>query len=108
MAQILIDPLNSLQSLSQTLFLTLSPSQTKPPQPPQISSFLSVDEQLSHALSLAHNHQVKQRWIQALKEEVLSLEKAWREVIELLEGGRISLGKWEERIRGIQASSGGE
>jgi hypothetical protein len=108
---ILLTPLNQLQSLANALFLSLSPSQSKPPPPPPISAFLAVDQQLAHALILAQSHQVKQRKIEALKEELLSLEREWRDIVEALEAGRIilrdSIVEGEERIKAIEHASKG-
>lgn len=91
MSAILLAPLNELQALSHTLFLSLSPAITKPPPPPALSSFLACDEALSAAMALAHKHQIKQRKIDALKAEILELDARWREICVELESGKREL-----------------
>ncbi|KAI0035339.1 vitamin-D-receptor interacting mediator subunit 4-domain-containing protein [Vararia minispora EC-137] len=106
MTNVLLDPLNNLQSLSLLLFQSLSPPQNKPPPPPPISAFIECDATLAAALQLARVHQAKQRRIEALKDEVLELEMRWREVIGGLEEGRraleVTIDEGEERIRAIK------
>jgi mediator of RNA polymerase II transcription subunit 4 len=91
MNEILSQPLTDLQSLSQSLFQSLSPAQSKPPPPPPISSFLACDAALANAIQLARIHQNKQRRIERLKNEVLELEERWREVCMELESGKREL-----------------
>ncbi|KAJ7777447.1 vitamin-D-receptor interacting mediator subunit 4-domain-containing protein [Mycena metata] len=102
----LLQPLNELQALSQTLFLALSPVQTKPPPPPSLASFLACDQALSAAVNVAHTHQIKQRKIEALKDEILELDRRWREICTELEAGRRELEEMieegEERIKSIE------
>ncbi|KAG6910212.1 hypothetical protein DXG01_012347 [Tephrocybe rancida] len=106
MSNILLAPLNELQTLSHTLFLSLSPVQTKPPPPPTLAAFLDCDKALSSAVNLAHKHQIKQRRIDALEQEILELEARWREVASALEGGKRELEEMieegEERIKAIE------
>ncbi|KAG6853636.1 hypothetical protein C0991_002696 [Blastosporella zonata] len=106
MSNILLAPLNELQALSHTLFLSLSPAQTKPPPPPTLAAFLECDKALSSAVNLAHTHQIKQRRIDALEEEILELEARWREIASALEGGKRELDEMiqegEERIKAIE------
>ncbi|GLB41746.1 putative vitamin-D-receptor interacting Mediator subunit 4 [Lyophyllum shimeji] len=105
---ILLAPLNDLQALSHTLFLSLSPVQTKPPPPPPLSAFLACDEALSSGVSLARKHQIKQRRIDALEQEILDLEARWREIASVLESGKRELEEMiqegEERIKAIEAA----
>ncbi|KAJ7035599.1 vitamin-D-receptor interacting mediator subunit 4-domain-containing protein [Mycena alexandri] len=102
----LLQPLNELQALSQTLFLALSPVQTKPPPPPSLASFLACDQALSAAVNLAHTHQIKQRKIETLKYEILELDRRWREICTELEAGKRELEEMieegEERIKSIE------
>ncbi|KAK2463644.1 hypothetical protein APHAL10511_004395 [Amanita phalloides] len=111
MSSILLTPLNKLQSLSQTLFLSLSPAQTKPPPPPPLSAFLACDKALSDAVNLAYRHQLGQRRIEALEEENLQLERRWREVCTDLEAGKRELddiiAEGEERIKAIEKAREG-
>lgn len=111
MNALLSAPLSELQSLSQALFLSLSPLQSKPPPPPPISAFLSTDAALASAIQLARVHQNKQRRIEALKDEILELEGRWLEICRALEQGRRELEEMidegEERCQAIaQAKQG--
>ncbi|KAF5373297.1 hypothetical protein D9615_007486 [Tricholomella constricta] len=106
MSSILLAPLNELQALSHTLFLSLSPVQTKPPPAPPLSAFLDCDKALASAINLAHKHQIKQRQIDALEQEILDLEARWREIASALEIGKRELEdmieEGEERIKAIE------
>ncbi|KAG6828921.1 hypothetical protein H0H92_006307 [Tricholoma furcatifolium] len=108
MSNILLTPLNDLQALSHTLFLSLSPAQTKPPPPPTLAAFLECDKALSAAINLAHKHQIKQRRIDALEQEILELETRWREIASALEDGKRELEdmieEGDERIKAIEHS----
>ena len=112
MTNILLDPLNKLGTLSQVLFQSLSPPQTKPPPPPPISAFAECDAALASALELARAHQVKQRKIEKLKDEVVELEMRWREVLEKLETGRreleVIVDEGQERIKTIERAKEGQ
>lgn len=111
MSEILLEPLNQLQTLSQQLFLSLGPPQARPPPPPSISSFLSVDAALAAAVQLSRIHQVKQRKIEQLKGEVLDLHRRWRLIVQELEEGRKELGvmvkEGDERIKAIEDAKAG-
>ena len=111
MSSVLLSPLNELQSLSHTLFLSLSPVQSKPPPPPPLSSFLACDEALSSAIDLARKHQIRQRKINALENEILESDARWREIVLELENGRKELeqviDEGEERIRAIEQAKKG-
>lgn len=87
----LLSPLNELQSLSQTLFLALSPPQSKPPPLPPLATFLECDKALASAISLAHIHQLKQRRIDALEAEILDLDAQWREICGELAASKAEL-----------------
>ncbi len=87
----LLGPLNELQSLSQTLFLALSPPQSKPPPLPELATFLQCDKALASAIGLAHIHQLKQRKIDALEAEILDLDAQWREICRELAAGKAEL-----------------
>ncbi|KAI0773293.1 vitamin-D-receptor interacting mediator subunit 4-domain-containing protein [Trametes elegans] len=106
MSEILLEPLARLQALAHTLFLSLGPPQSRPPPPPSIGELITVDAQLSDAIRLARAHQVKQRRIEQLKEEVLALDRAWRETVRTLDEGRRELDtlvrEGEERIKAIE------
>lgn len=111
MSSILMDPLNELQSLSQTLFLSLSPPQTKPPPPPPLEAFLRCDRTLADAINLAQTHQIKQRQIEALETEILGLENQWRKICEELDKGKKELQELieegEERLKAIEQAKKG-
>lgn len=111
MTAILLEPLSNLQSLSQTLFLSLSPAQSKPPPPPPTSTFLDCDAALAAALQLVHVHQIKQRKIELLKNEILDLEARWREICSELEKGKNELEniitEGKERISAINQAKQG-
>ncbi|KAF8075037.1 vitamin-D-receptor interacting mediator subunit 4-domain-containing protein [Lyophyllum atratum] len=106
MSSILLAPLNELQALSHTLFLSLSPIQTKPPPAPPLSAFLACDKALSSAVNLAHKHQIKQRRIDALEQDILDLETEWRKIASALEAGKRELEEMieegEERTKAIE------
>lgn len=111
MNEIISQPLLELQSLSQSLFLSLSPPQSKPPPPPSITSFLACDAALASAIQLARLHQTKQRRIERLKEDVLDLEDRWREICKELEGGKRELEamieEGKERCKAIEEAKTG-
>jgi len=106
MSSTLLTPLNQLQGLAHTLFLSLSPPQAKPPPPPPLSAFLECDRALASAINLAHIHQIKQRKIDALEAEILALECEWREICKELAQGKTELEELveegETRIKAIE------
>ncbi|KAK0489128.1 vitamin-D-receptor interacting mediator subunit 4-domain-containing protein [Armillaria novae-zelandiae] len=86
MSSILLAPLTDLQILSQALFVSLSPvTKPPPPPPPPVSAFLACDQALASAVNTAHSHQIRQRKIEALKNEILELDARWREICMELE-----------------------
>ncbi|KDR80590.1 hypothetical protein GALMADRAFT_61191 [Galerina marginata CBS 339.88] len=105
MSATLLAPLNELQALANTLFLSLSPPQSKPPPPPPLSSFLECDGALASAINLAYVHQIKQRKVDALEAEILDLEAQWREICAELAAGKAELEELieegDERIMAI-------
>jgi mediator of RNA polymerase II transcription subunit 4 len=111
MASALLDPLNDLQSLAHTLFLSLSPVQTKPPPPPPLQAFLSCDQVLASAVNLAYTHQTKQRRIESLENEILELDRKWREICTELAEEKQELEdmieEGDERIKAIEAAKKG-
>lgn len=113
MSATLLAPLNELQALAHTLFLSLSPPQSKPPPPPSISSFVECDKALASAINLAYVHQNKQRQIDALEAEILNLDAQWREICAELATGKAELEELIEegdvRIKAIdEAKKGAE
>ncbi|KAF5355342.1 hypothetical protein D9758_006072 [Tetrapyrgos nigripes] len=106
MSSVLLAPLNDLHSLSQALFLSLSPTQNKPPLPPPLSAFLACDEALSAAVNLTYKHQIKQRKIEALRAEILELDERWRQICTELQTEKTELEaiieEGEKRIEGIE------
>lgn len=111
MTAIILNPLTQLQRLSQTLFLALSPAQSKPPPPPPISAFLECDASLAAALQLARVHQINQHLIEKLKDDVLMLDVHLREVWSELESGKRELEavikEGDERIAAIAKAKQG-
>ncbi|KAJ7065209.1 vitamin-D-receptor interacting mediator subunit 4-domain-containing protein [Mycena amicta] len=109
MSSMLLAPLAELQSLSHTLFLSLSPPQTKPPQPPSLAAFVACDQALASAVNLAYAHQIKQRKIESLKEEILELDRRWREICMELDAGKHELEEMieegQERIQSIERAT---
>ncbi|KAF8159601.1 vitamin-D-receptor interacting mediator subunit 4-domain-containing protein [Crassisporium funariophilum] len=106
MSSTLLAPLNELQALAHTLFLSLSPPQTKPPPPPPLSAFLECDKALASAINLAQVHQIKQRKIDGLEAEILELEAQWREICTELVDGKTTLEELieegNERIKAME------
>jgi len=111
MTNILLNPLNKFHELSQVLFQSLSPPQSKPPPPPPSTVFVDCDVSLAGAIDCARTHQAKQRRIEALKRELLELETRWREIVAALEAGRRDLEamitQGDERIRAINEAKAG-
>ncbi|KAF9563933.1 hypothetical protein CPC08DRAFT_632146 [Agrocybe pediades] len=111
MSEILLAPLNELQAIATTLFLSLSPPNSKPPPPPPVSSILDCDKALASAINLAHTHQIKQRKIDELENEILELEAQWREICAELSAGKAELEELieegEERIKAIEEAKKG-
>lgn len=112
MSDILLAPLNELQALSQTLFQSLGPPQSRPPPPPSTSAFAAVDAKLASSVHLSRFHQVKQRKIESLKDELLDLDTQWRNIVQELEAGKRELEaivtEGEERIKATEQASAGE
>ncbi|TCD69141.1 hypothetical protein EIP91_008617 [Steccherinum ochraceum] len=106
MTEALLIPISELQELAQSLFQSVSSTQRAPP--PAIASFLEIDATLASAVKQARAHQVKQRKIERLKDEVLDLERRWRTIVQELEAGKRDLenilSEGEERIKGIEAA----
>ncbi|KAI0795370.1 vitamin-D-receptor interacting mediator subunit 4-domain-containing protein [Irpex lacteus] len=103
---ILTAPLQELQALSHTLFHSLSPTQARPPPVPPLQAFLEVDARLAEAVKLARIHQIRQRQIERLKDEVVKLEEGWRESVkELMDGKTLLesvLAEADERVKAIE------
>lgn len=112
MGSLLLRPLNEIQLLSQTLFLSLSGNQTsRRPVAPQVSAFLDCDLELANALHLARKHQIKQQKIESLKNEILELDSRWRQICAELETGKrelqIMINEGDERIKDIDKAKEG-
>ncbi|KAK0202786.1 vitamin-D-receptor interacting mediator subunit 4-domain-containing protein [Desarmillaria ectypa] len=112
MSSILLAPLTDLQTLSQALFISLSPvTKPPPPPPPPVSAFLSCDQALASAVNTAHSHQIRQRKIEALKNEILELDARWREICMELEREKRELEamieEGEERVHAIENAKKG-
>jgi len=108
MTSILLEPLTGLNALAQALFISLGPPQSRPPAPPPLEAFLNCDATLAQAVATAHAHQVRQRRIVALLQEIEGLDTQWREVCAGLEHSKTKLedilGEGEERIKAISAA----
>lgn len=112
MSDQLLKPIEEFQLLSQTLFLSLSGDQTaRRVPPPLVSAFIERDAQISRALDIARTHQIKQRKIEALKQEILDLNAQWRHICSELEAGKqeleIMIKEGEERIESIEKAKYG-
>ena len=112
MSDQLLKPIEEFQFLSQTLFLSLSGDQTaRRVPPPSVSAFIERDAQISRALDIARTHQIKQRKIEALKQEILDLNAQWRHICSELEAGKqeleIMIKEGEERIESIEKAKYG-
>jgi len=111
MTSALLAPLNDLQALAHTLFLALSPPQTRPPPAPPLSAFIECDKALATAVNLAQVHQIKQRKIEAVEAEILELEAQWRSICAELATGKEELEglieEGEERIKAIEQAKKG-
>jgi mediator of RNA polymerase II transcription subunit 4 len=111
MTAVLLDPLNTLQSLTQALFLSLSSIQARPSPLPTIQSLVQADTNLAAAVELARTHQAKQCRIETLKDEVLHLDEIWKTICAQLETGRCELEsvieEGEERIKAIEQAKQG-
>ncbi|KAF8315404.1 hypothetical protein DL93DRAFT_2125506 [Clavulina sp. PMI_390] len=97
MKEALLEPLLQFTSLSENLFRSLAPTNfsSKPPPPPPFSELARCDVQLASALHEARIHQGKQKEINRLAEDILSLEGQLREAIMAFADGKAAL---EERI----------
>ncbi|KAJ3762078.1 vitamin-D-receptor interacting mediator subunit 4-domain-containing protein [Lentinula raphanica] len=105
MSSMLLKPLNEMEALANTLFLSLSPGPAKPP-PPRVDAFLACDQALAAAVNLSYKHQIKQRKIERLKAEILELDSRWRQIcIELEMEKRVleeMIEEGEERLESIE------
>ena len=115
MHQVLLDPVDQLEALSQNLLRSLAPppsSTSKPPLAPPISSFLECDIKLADAVQEARIHQAKQREIDELTAEVLQLDSHLREIVTFLADGKDALAEiiaqGDERLHAIDLASKSE
>ncbi|KIJ55264.1 hypothetical protein M422DRAFT_57786 [Sphaerobolus stellatus SS14] len=106
MSELLLEPLNKIQTISHSLFLSLSPPVTRPPPPPPTSQFLECDKALAEAVQCARIHQMKQRRIEELKKEILQLDSELMNLWGDLEQGRRDLeaiiDEGNERLESIE------
>lgn len=113
MSDQLLKPIEEFQRLSQALFLSLSGDQTaRRVPPPSVSSFIECDAEVSRALDIARTHQIKQRKIEALKQEILDLDAQWRHICSELEAGKqeleIMIKEGDGRIESIEKAKYGQ
>ncbi|KAF9785015.1 vitamin-D-receptor interacting mediator subunit 4-domain-containing protein [Thelephora terrestris] len=107
MSDQLLKPIEEFQRLSQTLFLSLSGDQAaRRVSPPSVAAFIECDAEISRALDVARTHQIKQRKIETLKQEILELSAQWRHICSELESGKqeleIMIKEGDERIEAIE------
>jgi mediator of RNA polymerase II transcription subunit 4 len=106
----LLQPLDNLQALSQTFFQSLSQPGVSLAVTP--SEFTSTSESLASSISLARKHQTKQRRIDALMSEILTLDQAWRNICLQLKEGKDELAEiieeGEQRMKGINEAKEGK
>lgn len=112
MSDQLLKPIEEFQRLSQTLFLSLSSDQTaRRVPPPSVSAFIECDAEISRALDIARGHQIKQRKVEALKQEILDLNAQRRHICSELEAGKqeleIMIKQGDERIESIEKAKYG-
>lgn len=112
MSDQLLKPIEEFQRLSQTLFLSLSGDQSaRRVLPPSVSAFIECDAEISRALDIARTHQIKQRKIETLKQEILDLNIQWRHICAELEAGKqeleIMIKEGDERIGSIEKAKYG-
>ncbi|KAL1701937.1 hypothetical protein EV121DRAFT_282239 [Schizophyllum commune] len=111
MSEQLLQPLEELQALAHKLFASLAPAQGKTHPPPSAEAFVACNERLSHAVSVAYAHQVKQRQIEALAAEILELDARWREVCVTLQEDKRALEgilrEGDERLKAIEQAREG-
>lgn len=115
MSEIVLEPLHELQLLAQAMFQNVSraqhlqASQQLPVLP--VAALLETDAKLADAVRLARKHQIKQRRIERLKNEVLAMEERWRDIIQGLEDGKreleVILTEGDERIKAIEEAKTG-
>lgn len=109
--EILLEPLDQLQRLSQNLFFSLSSIQGKRPPAPPLEAFLEVDASLAATVQLTREHQINQRRIEELKAEVLLLDSNLHVVWSDLEQGKRELEdiiqEGDERIAAIAKAKEG-
>lgn len=113
MSDQLLKPIDEFQRLTQTLFLSLSSDQTaRRIPPPSVSAFIECDAEISRALDIARTHQIKQRKVEALKQEILDLNAQWRHICSELEAGKqeleIMIKEGDERIESIEKAKYGQ
>lgn len=89
----LLTPIHDLQAICQTLLISQCSAHPSRPtvHPPSPEAFLAADTSLAEAVANARAHQRKQRRIEGLKSDILSLDAQWRMICEELEKGRIDL-----------------
>jgi hypothetical protein len=111
MSSMLLQPLNDLQVLSQAMFVSLSSTQPRPPPMPPVEAFLDCDNRLAAAVQLARRHQMNYRRIEAIKDEIIELERCWHESCIELETGnnelKAMIDEAGERLQGIELSGNG-
>lgn len=108
MSELLLQPLDRMEALSKTLFLSLSPPTTRPPPPPLTLDFLACDCAMAAAVQQGRIHQLKQRRIEALKAEILDLDAKVMNLWDELEQGKRELeaiiDEGDERLEAIEAA----
>lgn len=95
MRQILSEPVEKLEQLSQELLRSLGPSSAayRVPPPPPIEAFLEVDNEMAAALHQGRTHQIKQKEIERLTDEIIGLDAQLRESVLTISDGMDELSK---------------
>jgi len=105
-------PLKELQLLSQNLFLSLGPPNTNPPPAPSATDVLACDASIAASLEKARVHQIKQKKIERLKQEILSLDTRLVEIWKELEAGKRELAQiveeGDQRIAAMNKAASGQ
>ncbi|KAJ1306855.1 hypothetical protein OPQ81_007840 [Rhizoctonia solani] len=114
MQDLIHTPLTNFETLTHSLFVSLSQSGLRShnqQQAPHISSFLETDSLLARALATAREHQVNQKMIEELSAEVLELDDKLRGVWNSLDEAHKELGgiveEGEKRIKEMESAAKG-
>jgi len=88
---LLLKPLNRFEKCAEELFRSLSVPNSSRPAGPSPDDLLAADAELAAALQQVRRHEVNQRRVEQLKDEVLDLDSKLRHVWSTLEESRKEL-----------------